>query len=228
MNTGAFDPFDAIADWLDERQGWLHVDGAFGLWALAEPSRAHLVRGLDRADSWATDGHKWLNVTYDCGLVLVREAGALRRSFFASADYLPHDPEGPVEAMHTTPQTSQRARAIEVWAVLRSLGRDGVARLVADSSDHARLIAERVTAGGLEVLNEVVLNQVLLRGKNGPSTATLLESVQRDGRIWCGPTVWRGEPAIRVSISSWRTTAADAERAADVLLELARQVGAVA
>ena len=228
VNTGAFDPFDQIAQWASARQAWVHVDGAFGLWALADPGRSGLVRGLDRADSWATDGHKWLNVTYDCGLVLVREPGALRRSFFASADYLPEDPDGLVEAMHMAPQTSQRARAVEVWAVLRVLGRDGVARLVSESSSHARLIADRVAAGGLEVLNDVVLNQVLVRCKDAATTSALLAAVQRDGRIWCGPTTWRGEPAIRVSVSSWRTTSADAERAATVVLELAARVGGIA
>ncbi len=128
VNTGAFDPFDEIADWLAERSGWLHVDGAFGLWALADPSRADLVRGLDRADSWATDAHKWLNVTYDCGIAFVRRPADLRRTFAASAGYLP--PDGGFEAMHHTPQSSQRARQVEVWSVLRTLGRRGVAELV--------------------------------------------------------------------------------------------------
>ncbi len=223
VNTGAFDPFEEIADWAAARSAWVHVDGAFGLWALADPSRAALVRGLDRADSWATDAHKWLNVTYDCGLVLVREPGALGRSFRATAGYLP--PEGEFEAMHHTPQSSQRARVVEVWAVLRSLGRDGVAQLVAESSAHARLIADRLRSGGLEVLNEVVLNQVLVRAKDGPTTTALLAAVHADGRLWCGPTVWGGEPAMRISVSSWRTTADDAGRAADVVLELAAGLG---
>ena len=221
VNTGSFDPFDAIADWAAAHEAWFHVDGAFGLWALADPSRAALVRGLDRADSWATDAHKWLNVTYDSGMVLVREPGALRRSFFAAAAYLPGDADGEVEAMHRTPQTSQRARVVEVWAVLRTLGREGVARLVAESSDHARLIAERLRSGGLEVLNDVVLNQVLVRGEDDRTTTALLAAVHADGRLWCGPTVWDGAPAMRLSVSSWRTTAADAARAADVVLELA-------
>ena len=128
VNTGAFDPFDEIADWLAERSGWLHVDGAFGMWALADPSRADLVRGLDRADSWATDAHKWLNVTYDCGIAFVRRPADLRRTFAASAGYLP--PDAGFEAMHHTPQSSQRARQVEVWSVLRTLGRRGVAELV--------------------------------------------------------------------------------------------------
>lgn len=222
VNTGAFDDFETIADWAAARSAWVHVDGAFGLWALADPGRAALVRGLDRADSWATDAHKWLNVTYDSGILLVREPGLLGRSFRAAAGYLP--PEGTFEAMHHTPQSSQRARVVEVWAVLRALGREGVARLVTDASAHARLIADRLRAGGLEVVNEVVLNQVLVRAADGPTTTALLAAVHADGRLWCGPTVWEGEPAIRISVSSWRTTAHDASRAADVLLELASRL----
>ena len=140
VNSGAFDPFDEIADWLAERSGWLHVDAAFGLWALADPSRADLVRGLDRADSWATDAHKWLNVTYDCGIAFVRRPDDLRRTFAASAGYLP--PDAGFEAMHHTPQSSQRARQVEVWAVLRTLGRRGVAELVTRACDVATTIAD--------------------------------------------------------------------------------------
>ena len=203
VNTGAFDPFDRIADWVGQRGGWLHVDGAFGLWARADPGRAGLVRGLDRADSWATDGHKWLNVTYDCGVALVRDIGDLRRTFAATAGYFPAG-EG-FEAMHHTPQSSQRARQVEVWAALRTLGRRGVADLVAQACDAARLIAERLAAGGLSVLNDVVLNQVLVRFVDGPTTAALIRRVQADGRVWCGGTEWAGEAAMRVSVSSWRT-----------------------
>jgi glutamate/tyrosine decarboxylase-like PLP-dependent enzyme len=216
VNTGAFDPFAAIADWLAGRSGWLHVDGAFGLWALADGTRADLTAGLDRADSWATDGHKWLNVPYDCGLALVRRPADLRRTFAAAAGYLP--PGGGFEAMHHTPQSSQRARAVEVWAVLRTLGRTGVADLVRRNCDAAALIATRLAAGGLTVLNDVVLNQVLVRADDGPATEALLAAVQADGRIWCGPTTWAGEPALRISVSSWRTTTADAELAAEVIL----------
>lgn len=221
VNTGAFDPFAAIADWATGRDAWLHVDGAFGLWALADPSRAHLVEGLDRADSWATDAHKWLNVTYDSGIAFVRDESVLRRTFAASAGYLP--PEDGFEAMHHTPQSSQRARQLEVWAVLRALGRDGVAELVQSSCAAARQIADRLRAGGLEVANEVVLNQVLVRHPRGAdATTALVAAVQADGRIWCGPTAWQGAPALRVSVSSWRTTAEDAALAAEVILEHAR------
>jgi glutamate/tyrosine decarboxylase-like PLP-dependent enzyme len=215
VNTGAFDPFEPLADWVAERGGWLHVDGAFGLWARADPDRAHLVRGLDRADSWATDGHKWLNVTYDCGLVLVAREGALRRSFASVAGYLP--PDHGFEAMHHTPQSSQRARQIEVWAALRTLGRDGVAELVRRACAAAAALAERLAGHGFTVVNDVVLNQVLLRPPAGVGVAALVAAVQADGRVWCGPTTWRGAPALRVSVSSWRTTAADAVAAADVI-----------
>jgi glutamate/tyrosine decarboxylase-like PLP-dependent enzyme len=220
VNTGAFDPFDEIADWAAARDAWFHVDGAFGLWALADPSRSELVRGLTRADSLATDGHKWLNVTYDCGVAFVQREGALRRTFASVAGYLP--PERGFEAMHHTPQSSQRARQIEVWAVLRALGRSGIAELIQRACDAAMTIGRRLErADGFTVLNEVVLNQVLVRYRDAETTAALVAAIQRDGRIWCGPTVWRGETALRVSVSSWKTTVDDASAAADVIVELA-------
>ena len=221
VNTGAFDPFAAIADWLAERPGggWLHVDAAFGLWALADPGRADLVAGLDRADSWATDGHKWLNVTYDCGIAFVRRLDDLRRTFAAVAGYLPTGDQ--FEAMHHTPQSSQRARQIEVWSVLRTLGRQGVADLVTRACEAAVTIAERLRAGGCTILNDVVLNQVLVRLDDGPTTEALIAALQADGRIWCGPTQWQGATALRISVSSWKTTEADAVAAADIILEVA-------
>jgi glutamate/tyrosine decarboxylase-like PLP-dependent enzyme len=222
VNTGAFDPFDEIADWLGERGGWLHVDGAFGLWALADPTRAELVRGLTRADSWATDAHKWLNVTYDCGIAFVRRPEDLRRTFAAAAGYLP--PDAGFEAMHHTPQSSQRARAVEVWSVLRTLGRAGVASLVAASCEAAVTIAERLRAGGFTILNDVVLNQVLVRLDDGSTTEALIAEIQQDGRIWCGPTQWDGATAMRISVSSWKTDNDTAELAADVILECAARV----
>ena len=225
VNTGAFDPFDAIADWLAERSGWLHVDGAFGLWALADPGRAGLTAGLDRADSWATDGHKWLNVGYDCGIAFTRRTADLHRTFTAAAGYLP-PATGPdrFEAMHHTPQSSQRARQFEVWAVLRTLGRAGVAELVARTCTVAVAIADGLRAGGLTVLNDVVLNQVLVRLHDGPTTEALIAAVQDDGRIWCGPTRWAGETAMRISVSSWRTGLDDAAAAVDAVLDRASRL----
>ena len=219
VNTGAFDPFGSVADWVADRGGWLHVDGAFGLWAAADPGRAELVRGLDRADSWATDGHKWLNVTYDCGIAFVRRPEDLRRTFASSAAYLP--PSDVFEAMHHTPQSSQRARQIEVWAVLRSLGRHGVARLVNDACDAAGAIAERLSEAGFDVLNDVVLNQVLVRYVDGPTTERLMAALEADGRVWCGPTRWGGQTAMRISVSSWKTDRAIAVRAAETIVEVA-------
>ena len=219
VNTGAFDPFDEIADWLSARSGWLHVDGAFGLWALADPSRARLGAGLDRADSWATDGHKWLNVTYDCGIAFVRRPTDLRRTFAAVAGYLPAG--SGFEAMHHTPQSSQRARQVEVWAVLRTLGRSGIAEMIDRACAAATTIADRLRTSGFTVLNDVVLNQVLVRLGDGPRTEALIAEVQRDGRIWCGPTQWAGETAMRISVSSWKTTVADAADAADIIVECA-------
>ncbi|WP_007519033.1 pyridoxal phosphate-dependent decarboxylase family protein [Pseudofrankia saprophytica] len=250
VNTGAFDPFDEIADWLARRPGpapgWLHVDGAFGLWALADPTRRdRLAAGLTRADSWATDGHKWLNVTYDCGLAFVRDAAPLRRTFTAAAGYTPAGDT--FDAMHHTPQSSQRARQIEVWAALRTLGRDGVADLVTRACDAAAEIARRLDEGGLTVLNDVVLNQVLIRldhldpepGTEAPGAAeaapeaagealtrALIAEIQEDGRVWCGPTLWHGRTAMRLSVSSWKTDPDDAAFAADVILTCATRVRA--
>ncbi|HMC39480.1 MAG TPA: aminotransferase class V-fold PLP-dependent enzyme, partial [Acidimicrobiales bacterium] len=203
VNTGAFDPFPRIIEWARARHAWVHVDGAFGLWALADPTRSELTRGLVDADSWATDGHKWLNVPYDCGISLVRRAEDLQRSFASVAGYLPSG-EG-FEAMHHGPEASQRARPIEVWAVLRTLGRAGVAELVQRGSALAQRMAARLGEGGLEVLNDVVLNQVLVRAATDYSTSALVEAVQRDGTCWCGPTTWGGRPAMRISVSGWST-----------------------
>jgi glutamate/tyrosine decarboxylase-like PLP-dependent enzyme len=209
VNTGAFDPFDQIADWLSER-------------VLADPGRAGLVAGLDRADSWATDAHKWLNVTYDSGIAFVRQPAALRRTFASVAGYLP--PDAGFEAMHNTPQSSQRARQIEVWSVLRTLGRRGVADLVTGACDAATTIAARLRGGGLTILNDVVLNQVLARLADGPTTEALIAEIQSDGRIWCGPTQWDGATAMRISVSSWKTRSADATFAADVILDCAARI----
>ncbi|MDQ4116603.1 MAG: pyridoxal-dependent decarboxylase [Actinomycetota bacterium] len=226
VNTGACDPLGRIADWTRERGGWLHVDGAFGLWAMAAPGRRHLLEGAQRADSWATDAHKWLNVAYDGGVVLVRDAADLRRSFGSTAGYLP--PDDGFEAMHHTPQSSQRARWIEVWAVLRSLGRSGVAELVEGCCRRAARIAGALERGGLRVVNDVVLNQALVVAPSGAdATRRMIAAVQRDGTCWCGPGTWAGGTAMRVSVSGWATTDDDADRSAQAILRCARAVGAL-
>lgn len=225
VNTGAFDPFPQIVSWARERGGWVHVDGAFGLWALADPSREHLVRGLTEADSWATDAHKWLNVTYDSGMVLLRDVEHLRRSFASVAGYLP--PGDGFEAMHHTPQSSQRARQIEVWAALRCLGRLGVADLVRAACTQTRRMADALSQAGLTVLNEVVLNQALVAADNDEATSRLICAIQADGTCWCGPTTWNGRVALRISVSGWNTTEEDADRSIEAMLRCAREVRAL-
>ncbi len=225
VNTGAFDPFPQIGAWAREHGAWLHVDGAFGMWALADPARQHLVTGLTEADSWATDAHKWLNVSYDSGIVFVRNAEYLRRSFASVADYLP--PDNGFEAMHYTPQSSQRARQIEIWAVLRCLGRAGIAKLVANACRQARRISDALARAGLEILNEVVLNQVLVVAGSDEATTRLITAVQTDGTCWCGPTHWNGRIAMRISVSGWNTTAEDADRSIDAILHCARLIAAL-
>ncbi|MGQ0716682.1 MAG: pyridoxal phosphate-dependent decarboxylase family protein [Pseudonocardiales bacterium] len=225
VNTGAFDPFPQIVSWAREHDAWLHVDGAFGLWALADPTRQHLVHGLTGADSWATDAHKWLNVTYDSGIVFLRNAEHLRRSFASVADYLP--PDNGFEAMHHTPQSSQRARQIEVWAVLRCLGRAGIANLVNTACQQARRIGDALAQAGLEILNDVVLNQVLVSAGCDENTNRLIAAVQTDGTCWCGPTTWNGRVAMRISVCGWNTTDDDADRSADAILHCAQQIGAL-
>ena len=226
VNTGAFDPFPALVEWARARGAWVHVDGAFGLWARADPSRSYLTSGLDGADSWATDAHKWLNVPYDCGIVLVRRPEDLRRSFAAVAGYLP--PDTAFEAMHHTPQASQRARQVEVWAVLRTLGRQGVADLIARTCDHAQMMAACLREAGLEVLNDVVLNQVLARAATDDLTMALVAAVQQDGTCWCGPTTWQRRPAMRISVSGWATSEDDIRNSADAIIAAHRQAQATA
>jgi glutamate/tyrosine decarboxylase-like PLP-dependent enzyme len=219
VNTGAFDPFPEIVAWARRRQAWVHVDGAFGLWALADPARARLTAGLAEADSWAADAHKWLNVPYDCGIALVRRPEDLRRSFASVAGYLP--PDVGFEAMHHTPQASQRARQIEVWAALRTLGRRGMADLIARTCGYARAMAGALREAGLTVLNDVVLNQVLVRAATDDQTLALVQAVQEDGTCWCGPTRWNQRPAMRISISGWATTEDDITRSAAAIIAAA-------
>jgi len=224
VNTGAFDPFPDVVAWARERGAWVHVDGAFGLWALADPARSDLTAGLDGADSWATDAHKWLNVPYDCGIALVRRPEELRRSFAAIAGYLP--PEAGFEAMHHTPQSSQRARQVEVWAVLRTLGRQGVADLIVRTCDHAQAMAAYLSRAGLEVLNDVVLNQVLVRAATDELTLALVDAVQQDRTCWCGPTTWQHRPAMRISVSGWATSGEDVTKSAEAIVAAAERLSA--
>jgi glutamate/tyrosine decarboxylase-like PLP-dependent enzyme len=217
VNTGAFDPLGEIAALVRARgQGWLHVDGAFGLWAAASPALRWLADGAGQADSWATDGHKWLNVPYDCGMAIVRDQAALTAALGLSAAYL--QGSGGRDSFAFTPEASRRARALPVYAALRSLGRRGVAGLVERCCSLARLAASELSrCASVEVLNDVVLNQVLLR-VHGADTAAVIERVRRDGTCWLGGTSWRGEPAIRFSVSNWSTTEGDIRRSAAAII----------
>jgi glutamate/tyrosine decarboxylase-like PLP-dependent enzyme len=220
VNSGAFDPIAAICEAAHARGAWVHVDGAFGLWAAAAPERAHLAAGVERADSWAVDAHKWLNVPYDSGVAFVRDGAALRGAMTTMAPYLVAG--GTPEPCHATPEMSRRARAVEIWAALRTLGRAGVAELVERCCRHAARFADKLRSGGCEILNEVELNQVLVAFGDDARTQGVVAAVQRDGTCWCGPTLWRGRHAMRISVSSWATSDADVERAADAIVRIAR------
>lgn len=225
VNSGAFDPIGEICARVhgdsdgDGDSAWVHVDGAFGLWAAAAPARAASVAGADAADSWATDAHKWLNVSYDSGIALVRDAAALRAAMSMSAAYLPSGSSR--EPFHYTPESSRRARGIEIWAALLSLGRRGLADLVERNCAMASRMADALGDAGYEVLNDVVLNQVLVAFGDADTTNRVVTAVQDDGVCWCGPTVWKGRAAMRISVSSWATSDEDIETSIGAILKIA-------
>ncbi|HEX8205940.1 MAG TPA: aminotransferase class V-fold PLP-dependent enzyme [Solirubrobacteraceae bacterium] len=221
--SGAFDPFEAIAPLCRERGAWLHVDGAFGLWAAAAPSLQPLVAGVDQADSWGVDNHKWLNVPYDNAIAIVRDVEAHMGSMAYAGPYLVADP-GQRDSANFSPESSRRGRAIPVYAALRSLGRRGVAELVERNCAQARQMAGLLSrnAPGAEVLNDVVLNQVLVRFPGGDdANRAIIAAVQRDGTCWLGGTSWNGEHVVRISFTNWSTTAADVERSAAAIVRAA-------
>jgi len=222
VNTGASDPFHALADAVAAHGGWLHVDGAFGLWAAASPTRRHLVAGIERADSWATDAHKWLNVPYDSGLAFVRDGAPLVEACSFEASYV--DKGDLREPSATTPEMSRRARGVEVWAALHALGSDGVADLVERSCQHAEQFARGLEAAGFEVLNDVTLNQVLVSFGDDATTLAAIQAIQQDGACWCGGTLWRGRRAMRISVSSWATDSDDVEWSLQAMIRCGRAV----
>lgn len=209
VNSGAFDPAEEICRAARDAGAWVHVDGAFGLFAAMSPKYRHFTEGFAAADSWAADGHKWPNVGYDCGLTFVRDGEALRRTMAMTAAYLP--PGALREPCHYTPEMSRRARGVELWAAVRSQGRRGMAELVERTCGHARRFAEGLTAAGFLVLNEVAINQVLVSFGTAERTLAVMRRVQEAGVCWCGETVWQGTTAMRISVSSWATTEADVE-----------------
>jgi glutamate/tyrosine decarboxylase-like PLP-dependent enzyme len=231
VNTGAVDPLQEIADIARESGAWLHIDGAFGLWAAASPVLRHLVAGADRADSWATDAHKWLNVPYDSGIVFCADPEAHQAAMSVRAGYLVHaDSDGPRDQLDWNPEFSRRARGFPVYAAIRSLGRAGIADLVERCCGHARRFGEAFAdVPSAEVLNDIVLNQVLVRflddrGDHDGQTRSVIEAVQRDGTCWLSGTTWHGMAAMRISVSSWATTSDDVERSLKSIERAAAEV----
>lgn len=211
VNTGAFDDLTAICRQAKGTGAWVHVDGAFGLWASAAPTRAPYADGVGQADSWATDAHKWLNVPYDCGLAFVKDPHALKAAMAITAEYLPTESEfrNPSDF---TPELSRRARGVEVWAALHSLGRTGLAELIERNCAQARRFAAQLKGAGCEILNDVVLNQVLVAFGDAERTKRVIQALQDEGTCWAGITVWQGRTAMRISVSCWATTEADVDR----------------
>ena len=224
VNTGAFDPAAAICDRAHDAGAWVHVDGAFGLWAATVPSRAHLTTGVAEADSLATDCHKWLNVPYDCGLAFVQDGAHLRDAMTLNAAYLQTTEAR--EPGQYTPESSRRARGVEVWAALRSLGRKGLAEMIERNCRQAAAFADGLRKSGFAILNDVVLNQVLVSFGTAAQTQRVIEEVQKDGTCWCGGTQWQGHAAMRISVSSWATTDDDVRQSLDAILRVAHEVRA--
>jgi glutamate/tyrosine decarboxylase-like PLP-dependent enzyme len=221
VNTGSFDPAVEVCEAAHQAGAWVHVDGAFGLWAAVAPNRAHLTAGFAAADSWATDAHKWPNVTYDSGLAFVRNPQHLRAAMSLTAAYLPQAYRR--EPLDYTPEASRRARGVAVWATLFSLGRKGIADLVERTCVYASRFAEGLNSAGYQVLNDVVINQVLVFFGDEETTRRVIAGIQADGTCWCGETVWQGKVAMRISISSWATTETDVERSLAAMLHIAER-----
>jgi len=222
VNSGAFDPFEPLCAAARDAGAWIHVDGAFGLWARASGALSNMTHGLELADSWATDAHKWLNVPYDSGIAFVRDGQALQSAMAITAEYLPGQSarRNPADF---TPELSRRARGIEVYAALLSLGSEGLAAMIERNCAQARRFAQVLQKAGFEILNEVVLNQVVVRFGDPERTRQIIEAIQRDGTCWAGITVWQGHTGMRISVSSWATTDDDVDRSLEAMLRCARE-----
>jgi glutamate/tyrosine decarboxylase-like PLP-dependent enzyme len=221
VNTGAFDPIEEICR-KKRKNVWIHIDAAFGLWAAASKKTKHLVKGIEMADSIATDAHKWLNVPYDCGLVFVKNQESLLGAVTASAAYLPEI--GKRDSFQFTPEMSREARGVAVWAALKSLGKKGLADLIEKNCYQARLFAEGLKKAGFNILNDVVLNQVLVSFGDPATTLAVIKKIQDDGTCWCGGTTWQGITAMRISVSSWITTEMDVSLSLAAMLRAAGEV----
>jgi len=220
VNTGAFDPAREVCRRAHEAGAWVHVDGAFGLWAAAAPKRAHLMDGVNQADSWAVDCHKWLNVPYDSGLAFVRDAESLRASMTLSGAYLQMSEKR--DGFLYAPEASRRGRGMEVWAALKSLGRSGLAEMIERNCRMAERFAAGLRTAGFTVLNEVVLNQVMVSFGSAEKMQQVIAEIQREGTCWCGGTQWQGHAAMRISVSNWQTTEEDVDRSLEAMVRIAK------
>jgi len=222
INTGAFDPIGEICDVAKPKAAWVHVDGAFGLWAAASGGLRHLTDGMEKADSWATDAHKGLNVPYDSGVAFVRNPHDLKAAMSITAEYLLTDSEHR-NPSDFTPELSRRARGVDIWAALRTLGRQGLEAMIDRTCTNARRFADGLRAAGFEILNDVVLNQVIVTFGDDAVTRVIIDAIQRDGTCWCGATVWQGQTAMRISVSNWSTTEADVDLSLAAMIRIANQ-----
>jgi len=222
VNSGAFDPASEICVRAHDAGAWVHVDGAFGLWAAVSPLYSYLLHGAQSADSWAIDCHKWLNVPYDSGIAVVREEEHLRKAMTLSAAYL--QTSGWREPGHYAPEASRRARGIDMWAAMRALGRDGLRDLVERNCRQAKMFADGLEGAGFRVLNDVVLNQVLVSFGSDQQTLRVIAEVQNEGTCWCGGTQWHGEAAMRISLSNWATTEEDVQRSLAAIIKSANSI----
>ena len=221
VNTGAIDPIKEVCLKAEGKNSWVHVDAAFGLWAAATPKKSHLTQGLERADSWAVDLHKWLNVPYDGGLVMCKDPKMLHAAMSVNAAYLPSSVEA--EPYFFTPEMSRRARGVDAWAALYSLGREGVIDLIERCCVYAEMFADKLRNAGFQILNDVTLNQVLVSFGDAELTNSIIKKIQDDGTCWCGGTVWKGKTAMRISVSSWATTEKDIEISSSKIIEIAKK-----
>ncbi|MFO7525466.1 MAG: aminotransferase class V-fold PLP-dependent enzyme [Ignavibacteriaceae bacterium] len=222
VNTGSFDPAEHIIPYAKAMGSWVHVDGAFGLWAGSSPEYSHLTIGYEDADSWATDAHKWLNVPYDSGIILCKNADDLKAAMSLSGDYL--DQSGSRIPYQFTPELSRRARGIEIWAALKTLGKSGVAELIERTCKLAELFSLRLKNAGFSILNDVKINQVLVSFGSSERTEKIIKAIQEDGTCWCGGTIWKGETAMRISVSSWATEESDIHLCADTIISIANSI----
>ena len=217
VNGGAFDPLDEICSIANKARAWIHIDGAFGLWAASSSKRNYLTKGIEKADSWSVDAHKTLNVPYDCGVVLCKDKTALVSALQANASYIEFSDKR--DGMLYTPEMSKRARGIELWAALKYLGKSGVSELVDGLCDHAAYFAEKLNENGFAVLNDVVFNQILIQCDTPNMTTATLKNIQASGTCWCSGAVWFNEPVIRISVCSWQTTREDIDDCVKTFVE---------